>query len=475
MIRPIKLQLWFLVLTCLSARLCLNAVVGAEAISPAASDPLDPSKLDSFFRSESMKPGVAGFSVAVISNGKVVLSKGYGRRSLDPAAEVTPQTMFAIGSVSKQFTCAAILLLAEEGRLNIQDKVSKYFPRLTRSEEITLLDLMNHTSGYRDYYPLDFVDRRMLTAEPVDEIIQRHAGGALDFDPGTRWSYSNTGYLILGRVVEKITGLSFGEFLKNRIFGPLEMGYTVYEPGTNDVRLATGYASFARSPLQRPPLESQGWLAAAGAIYSTAGDMALWNLALLNGRLLKPGSFETMTRSRVLSGGRNTEYGCGLGVRHQNGFQILTHSGAVSGFSAWNAMVPSRRNAAVVLVNRENGLQGMPSRLLEWMVQEAPFIPRVNGPKPAELAKTLFLELQSGRVDRKRYAEEFNWFLEESRIRDASSRLKRLGRPKSVDQLSVGERGGLEVSTCRINFSRESVKTLMYRRPDGIVEQFFVD
>jgi CubicO group peptidase (beta-lactamase class C family) len=169
-----------------------------------------------------------------------------------------------------------VLLLAQDGRLSVRDKVSKYFPKLTRASEITLLDLMNHTSGYPDYYPLDFVDRRMQKSIGPDELIQQYAGGKLDFDPGTDWSYSNTGFIILARVVEKVSRQSFAHFLESRIFKPLGMTRTAYEPEAKDDRLATGYTSFALS-LAKPVLpEATGWLGGAGGIYATPGDLVNW-------------------------------------------------------------------------------------------------------------------------------------------------------------------------------------------------------
>src|SRR5207253_10781520 len=131
--------------------------------------------------------------------------------------------MFGIGSVTKQFTSACVLLLAEDGKLAVTDKVSKYYPKLTKADDITLYDLMAHLSGYPDYYPLDFVDRRMFKPIELDNLIDEYAIGKLDFEPRTRWSYSNTGYIILGRLIEKVTGEPYENFLQKRILKPLGM------------------------------------------------------------------------------------------------------------------------------------------------------------------------------------------------------------------------------------------------------------
>src|SRR6185436_18874983 len=177
-----------------------------------------------------------------------------------------------------------VLLLAEEGKLSVHDKVAKYFPDLTRANDITLLDLMNHVSGYPDYYPLDFVDRRMQAEISPDELLRQYAGGKLDFEPGSRYSYSNTGFVLLGRVVEKVSGQPFGEFLTQRILKPLDMNLTSHEPDVSGRQFAKGYTTFALSGPEYVKPEAKGWIGAAGALYSTPSDLAKWNLALMNGQ-----------------------------------------------------------------------------------------------------------------------------------------------------------------------------------------------
>src|SRR6185503_2974457 len=183
--------------SCLQWFLLFAACVIAPS-TPAANptvlklpETFDVKAIDAFLEAQVRQPDRAGFSVAVVKDGEVVLAKGYGKRSLADGRPVEADTLFAIGSVSKQFTCAAVLLLAEAGKLSVWDPVAKYYPNLTRAPDITLLDLMNHVSGYPDYYPLDFVDRRMAKTIQPDALLRQYAGGKLDFDPGSKWSYSN--------------------------------------------------------------------------------------------------------------------------------------------------------------------------------------------------------------------------------------------------------------------------------------------
>jgi len=458
---------------CLFAVACLSPACGAAAAAKLP-DTFDVAAIDTYLAAKVADAKLVGLSVAIVRDGEVALAKGYGSRSLADGRPVAPDTLFAIGSISKQFTCAAILLLAEDGKLSVEDKVAKWYPQLTRANDITLLDLMNHVAGYPDYYPLDFVDRRMAQAIEPDELLRQYAGGKLDFEPGTKYSYSNTGYILLGRVVEKISRKPFGEFLSERILKPLGMSQTLYEPVAGDPRVADGYTMFALSDPEQIGPEGRGWIAAAGGIFSTPGDLAKWNLGLIGGKVLQPASYELMTRKRRLKDGRVSDYGCGLQMRSQGGRDLLVHTGAVSGFNAYNVTIPDTRSAVTVFVNLEGGLGSIPGDLLGLLLKVPAIIPDVAGPAAVEAAKALLAGYQAGKVDRARLSEEFNLFLTDERLAGAAGRLKRFGTPTKAELVSRNERGGMEVSVTRLTFESGQLRTLMYRQPDGRVEQFFV-
>jgi D-alanyl-D-alanine carboxypeptidase len=438
-------------------------------------DTFDTAAVDTFLADQVKQNNRVGYSVAIVKDGQVVLAKGYGKRSLQDGRAVGTNTIFAIGSVSKQFTCAAILLLAEDGKLSVNDPVAKYYPNLTRASDITLLDLMNHVSGYPDYYPLDFVDRRMLQPIAEDELIRQYAGGKLDFEPRSKYSYSNTGYILLGRVAEMVSGESLGAFLARRIFQPLGMTQTIYELDAKDPRLATGYQLFALSEPEVIAPEAAGWLRGAGGIYSTPLDLTRWNLALINGQVLKPESYALMTSARKLSNGKMTEYGCGLSVRTQVGRSAISHNGAVSGFNAYNAMIPSTCSAVIMTCNLEGGMGSLPGQIFSLLMKEPSNVPTIAGPAAPETVKTVFAQMQKGKINRAQFAEEFNHYLTDEKIAGAAKRLKRFGTPKKAEVLSINERGGLEVTTTRLTFSSGDLRVLMYRQPSGIIEQFFVN
>jgi CubicO group peptidase (beta-lactamase class C family)/dienelactone hydrolase len=433
--------------------------------------------IDAYVQAQVRDQGYPGLSLAIMRDGKIVFAKGYGKRSIEDGAPVEPDTLFAVGSVTKQFACACILLLAEEGKLSVDDKVAKYYPALTRADQITLYDLMTHTSGYADYYPLDFVDRRLVKPIDEDALLSEYAEKRLDFKPGARWSYSNTGYVVLGRVVEKVSGKPFGQFLKERILDPLGMTHSAIEPGSDIGLRARGYTAFALGPLEPAPPEADGWLSFAGNLWASASDLVRWDLALIEGRVLKPASLRLMTTSRVLNNFKRAGYGCGLALKAVDGETVLTHFGAVSGFYSSNAIIPKTRSAVVVLTNSEHLNPGaIHTAILELLIkdQKAPLetgVPKVDGPSPKDAALDFFHQMQSGQLNRNQLGEEFSVFLTDGRIKSAAPRLKTLGEPEKVEVESIEERGGMEVASILLTFKTTKLHGLLYRTPDGKIQQ----
>jgi len=448
-----------------------------------AHTPADPPKtfslqaIDDYVRAQVRENGYPGLSLAIVREGLIVLAKGYGKRSVEDGAPVEPDTMFAVGSVTKQFACACILLLAEEGKLSVDDQVAKYYPALTSADRITLYDLMTHTSGYRDYYPLDFVDRRLVRPIHEDPLLAEYAGTKLDFEPGARWSYSNTGYVLLGRVVEKVSGKPFGQYLKERILDPIGMTHSAIEPGSDVGSRARGYTAFALGPLEPAVPEATGWLSAAGNLWASAPDLARWDLALAEGRLLKLASFRLMTSPRVLRSFRRTGYGCGLSLRQVEGEAVLSHFGSISGFQSFNAIVPRTRSAVVLLTNSEHLNPGaIHSAILQLLVKDqkqpvATDAPKVQGPSPKEVALDFLHQMQSGKLNRQELGEEFNAFLTDERVQAAAPGLKALGEPETIEVESIEERGGMEVTTFQLAFKTAKLRALLYRTPDGKIQQ----
>jgi D-alanyl-D-alanine carboxypeptidase len=429
--------------------------------------------IDAFVASEVRTRGITGLSLSIVSDGKIVFSRGYGSRVAGEEHPIAADTSFAIGSVTKQFACACILKLAEDGKLSVDDKVAKYYPDLTRAGEITLYQLMTHTSGFPDYYPLDFVDRRLIKPRPVDEIIREYAGGKLDFEPGARWSYSNTGYLILGRVVEKVSGQPLGAFLKSRILDPVGMVNAEFEPVKGDRSRPRGHLSFALGDSEPARPEADGWLHAAGGLWASTPDLARWDIALMEGRILKPESVRLMTTPVLLNDGRLRDYGCGLSVRREGSGNILSHGGAVSGFRASNTLIPRTKSAVIVLMNDEQSEGEIVSTIVGLLSKKDAVadVPKVDGPPAKEAALAFFHQMQDGKLDRSGLGEEFSLYLTDDRIQKAAPKLKALGEPTKADASNPRERGSLEVCTIRLTFPSVVLEGLMYRSTDGKIQQ----
>ena len=181
------------------------------------------SKIDGAAQDVLAETGVPSASVAVVKDGAIVYLRAYGDARLDPKTPAKSEMRYSIGSISKQFTAASVLLLQEEGKLSLDDSVGKYIPNLTRANEVTIRQLLSHTSGYQDYWPQDYVPPFMMQPITSDKILDMWARKPLDFDPGTRWQYSNTNYVIAGVIVEKVSGMPLLQFLQTRVFNPLAM------------------------------------------------------------------------------------------------------------------------------------------------------------------------------------------------------------------------------------------------------------
>jgi D-alanyl-D-alanine carboxypeptidase len=439
-------------------------VASAQAVSTT--------QLDSLIRKAVADKHIVGLSVGVMQDGKVVLNQAYGVRDIASRAPVTPSTMFAVGSVTKQFTCTAALLLAEQGRLSFTDPVAKWFPKLTRAKDITLLDVGGHLSGYRDYYPLDFVNQEMQKAASPDEIINRYATRPLDFAPRSRYSYSNTGFLILGRVVEKVSGQPFGEFLSSRIFKPLAMTRTAYEP-TLSGDMATGYTSFGLAdPIPADP-EAKGWAGMAGAVYSTPTDLLIWDLSLLDNRLLSKKSYALMTTPQRLTDGRTSGYGCGQSVNDRGVALTLSHGGAVSGFVAQNTIIPATRSAVVMLSNTDfSPIGSLNQQIVQLLMPRGVDVPAIAGPTALEAAKKFLLDIEKGTVDRGTVAGDFDLYLTPAKVAAARKTLNTMGAIRNIRVAGTSERGGMEVATLLFDVGGTPARGLMYRTPDGKIQEF---
>jgi D-alanyl-D-alanine carboxypeptidase len=458
----------------LACCLSLGAVVASAQGPDALARPVNVAQLDSLIRATVRERGLVGLSVGVAQDGRIVLARGYGVRSIGGHDSVTPDTRFAIGSVTKQFTCSALLVLAQENTLSLEDRVAKYLPHLTRAADITVLELGQHVSGYRDYYPLDFVDREMRGARHADSIIAEYAMRPLDFEPGTRWSYSNTNFLILGRVIEMVSGQTVGDFLNQRFFVPLGMAHTQFDPLRRDSTMAAGYTSFALGAPTLAVPEGAGWAGTAGAIWSTPKDLLTWDLALIGGKVLGADSYRTLTTPRRLADGRSTGYGCGEGVGDGGAAVVLRHGGAVSGFLAQNTVIPATRSAVVLLANTDfAAIDELNNAIVQKLMPQVD-VPVIYGPPALEAARAFLGGLWQGTVNRATLGDDFNAFLTVDLLSAARASLGRLGPITDLRVTNTVERGGMEVAALQFKVGAVRAQALMYRTPDGKIQELLM-
>jgi len=451
----------------LAAALAASGSAAAQSVTAA--------RLDSIIRTTVADKHIVGLSAGVMQNGKVILVKGYGVRDLSTNAPVDAQTMFGVGSVTKQFTCASILMLAEQKKLSLDDPVAKWYPNLTRAKDITLRDVGGHVAGYRDYYPLDFVDREMAQSKTPDAIIAEYATRPLDFEPRSRWSYSNTGFLILGRVVEKTSGQPFGTFLQQHIFTPLKMTHTTFEPAGPTGDMAHGYTSFALAPPIPAVPEAKGWASTAGAIWSTPTDLLAWDTSVLNRTLLSPSSYAFMTTAQRLTDGRSAGYGCGEGVNDRGAAVVLSHGGAVSGYVAENTMIPATKSAVVLLSNSDFSPIGeLNQQLVSMLLPKGVDAPIVAGVSAEAAAKKFLADLERGTADRSTLDDDFNFYLTADKLAAAKRAFGALGPISNVRVVGTSERGGAEVSRVLFDVGKTRAIGVMFRAPNGKIQEFLI-
>ncbi|HYU51820.1 MAG TPA: serine hydrolase domain-containing protein, partial [Gemmatimonadaceae bacterium] len=310
-------------------------------------------RVDSIASQVLQSTGVPSASIAVVKNGTVAYAKAYGAAKFDPPFTATPDMRYAVGSISKQFTAVAILLLQQEGKLKLDDPVSRFIPGLTRGNQVTVRQLLSHTSGYQDFWPQDYVMPNMLKPTTPQAIADVWAKKPLDFEPGSRWQYSNTNYTLAGMVVEKASGMPFFQYVRTHILQPVGLTSAADFDVSPRAANTTGYIRYGLGPLRPAPDAGSGWMWAAGELAMTASDLAKWDICLIRHCLLSPQSYRELEREVVLNNGAGTGYALGLDVGMQGGRFTIEHSGEVSGFTAENMVFPEDSAAIVVLTNQD--------------------------------------------------------------------------------------------------------------------------
>lgn len=454
----------------------------AVVAAPAATSTLPPEMVTAIDRAVEevlIKTGAPSASIAIVQDGRLALARAYGQARLAPPLAAAPTMRYSIGSISKQFTASAILLLAQERKLTLDDKVSKWFPGLTRASDITIRHLLSMTSGYSDFWPQDYVMPPMRQDITAEQIMNDWAKKPLDFAPGSQWQYSNTNYVIAGAIVEKVAGKPLLTFLREKVFGPLQMTSV---SDTDQAPLGDGepmrHRLFGAAPARPAPKEGKGWMFAAGELAMTASDLARWDISLITRSVLKPESYRLLETEVLLNNGAPTGYALGMNVGFVNGRRRLSHSGEVSGFTAGNDVYPDDGVAIAVQVNLDaSAAYGQITSRIANLLFTAKTAAETQ--TATEQARRVYDDLRQGRIDRTRFTENCNDYFSSEALRDIETSLGPLGAPDSFTAGSPSLRGGLVFRGFTITYSgtssgKRTLRLSTFVTPDGKYEQYLI-
>ncbi|MGD0473217.1 MAG: serine hydrolase domain-containing protein [Candidatus Velthaea sp.] len=417
-----------------------------------------------------------GISLAVARAGEILFAGGFGYRNVGEALPADADTIYSIASISKQFTAAAIMRLAERGLLRIDDPVDRYFPQNPYGDRVTLRHLLTHTSGIPDYFPLEELDRLAFTEASPGEIIQCVAHRGATFAPGAEYQYCNTGYVMLGAIIERVANQSYAHYLQTNFFDPLEMTRT----GVDDTpaihrNLAIGYTSFVLGPWELARDYHPTWEFATGGLYSTVLDVLKWNRALRSGRVVGAASLALMTARARLGNGQSLDYGFGLSVNDVDGLQEIRHTGGLPGISTDNATYPGAGIDIVAFVNHDS------CSMYATVVR--PILALLHAQSPAASAREPALPMSSG-LDERPWAQHwirtaaaggigdlplsarFERFLNPGR-RARFAELRAYGEITGIRLIEASRRDPETAFSYRVDFERGPLVATLAVRDDG--------
>lgn len=415
--------------------LCLTFVTAV-----ADDIPKDSAKaVDEYVQKQMTNRRIPGVAVAVIKDGKPVLAKGYGLANVELNVPTNENTVFQLASVTKQFTATGIMLLVEEGKLTLDDKLPKFFDKLPEAwSNVTVRQLLNHTSGIKSYTNLPGFAKNLRKDYTKDEIIKMAADVPVEYAPGEKYNYNNTGFYLLGMIIEKVSGKEYGAFLQERIFQPLGMT----ETRLNDLRevlkgRATGYA-LEKGKLRNGEYVSPTQPFSAGALVSTVVDLAKWDAALYTDKLLKRATLEQMWTPEKLNNGSPLNYGYGWGVDVYRTRKRISHGGGINGFSTFIARFVDDKLTVIVLTNQESAdagalAAGIAEFYIPALVENAPKAIADNDPKLTAFLKEVITSLANGEGNPDWFTPEAKAMLFPDRIKQGKEMMGSHGPLKSFE------------------------------------------
>ena len=430
-------------------------VVVAVAGSKLAADEVD-GKVDAFVQSELQRQHIPGAALGVYRDGKLTRAQGYGLANLEWEAAVTPDTIFQSGSVGKQFTATAVMMLVEEGQIGLDDPIKKYFPDAPEAwNDIKVHNLLSHTSGLSEYES----GARTKVGGPFymrldyteDELYKRITEMPMDFKTGEDWAYRNTNYVLLGIMIHKVTGKFYGDFLQERVFRPLGMSRTRIISEEDIIpRRSAGYR------LVKGELKNQEWVSpslnstADGALYFTVKDLQKWDAGLYTERLLKKASLDRMWTVEKLNNGKpnKANYGFAWEINSVNGRRVIEHGGAWQGFTTYIARYVDDRLTVVALTNLDSG-HSNPKKITSGVAAiYNPALKPVEAkpiedkePQITQMVRDLLREIVDGKAKPERFTEEAQKRLLPDEMQELGPALKEFGELKALELMERTEEG----------------------------------
>lgn len=470
------LKIWL----CTSFVLAGLAPASALAEPPARPEPaLSPAThaaIDALIAAEMKKATIPGLALAIVRDGQVVLAQGYGFANLEHLVPVSPETMFQSGSLGKQFTATAVMMLVEAGKLRLDVPVATYLPGVPASwKAITIRHLLNHTSGLSDY-PEDFDYRRDYTEA---ELLAAIAATPLAFAPGTRWQYSNLGYVTLGILLSKVTGHFYGDFLQARLFAPAGMKTArIISEAAIVPHRAEGYQ------LDDGTLVHQDWVSptlnttADGSLYLSLLDLVHWDQTLYSEKLLKTASLQQMWTTTRLHSGEQVPYGFGWSVQTVNGHRLVEHGGAWQGFRTHMARYLDDRLSFIVLAN---SAQADATRIAHKVARlydaglSAPVASAIADTEPEVTArfKNLLLALAASRADAGQFDQKMQQALFPERILDVGRFLAAKGELQRFELVMHRQKGPTKLYQYRLSYPSGQLWMQVSLEPDGKISGLF--
>jgi D-alanyl-D-alanine carboxypeptidase len=454
----------------------LFALTGLSAQSQAQLPSDIREKIDKLVTETLARTATPSVSLVVVKEGQIAYLKAYGNARLDPQTAAKSEMRFCLGSLSKPFTSEAILLLQEQGKLSLDDKVSRFLPDLSRASEVTIRQLLSQTSGYQEYWTVDYLPLNVLQPIAPRKILEQTASRPLNFDPGTKWEISDTNYVMAGMIVEKASGMSLYRFLREKVFAPLGMESAI-DVDSEKLGLpdAAGYMRYALGPPRPAPREGQGWLFGGEELAMTAQDIGKWDISLMNHELLKPPSYRQFETAVSLSNGLATNYALGNGVTRKAERRAIYGLGDVSGFSAANTIFPDDHIAIAVFANMD---AGAPPEITNGIISL--LFPKKSEPDPVapqklEQARKIFDSLQHGALDRSLFTEDANNYFNEQALQDFASSLTPLGNPQEFVPTEYSVANGLVFRDYRIKFANLTLIAHTIEEQRGKLEQYNIE